>query len=135
MIKPPTKNEALLSDVSTFLGSRLTDAVNNPDKVMRMEGTNDLEAELREHFTTAPEGQEPKYTPAQIDREREFIERILRTEVVTAAYGTTTSLQVSNEYDNQLLKAIELLPQARQLALDAARAKASASKETSVNER
>ncbi|HKP70649.1 MAG TPA: hypothetical protein VJV05_15285, partial [Pyrinomonadaceae bacterium] len=76
-----------------------------------------------------------KYTPAQIDREREFIERILRSEIVTAAYGTTTSLQVSNEYDNQLLKAIELLPQARQLALDAARAKASASKEPGMPNR
>jgi len=76
-----------------------------------------------------------KYTPAQIDREREFIERILRTEMVTAAYGSTTSLQVSNEYDNQLLKAIELIPQARQLALDAARAKASASKEPGMGNR
>lgn len=74
-----------------------------------------------------------KYTPAQVDREREFIERILRTELVTAAYGTTTSLQVSNEYDNQLLKAIDLLPQAKQLALDAARAKASAQKEPAVS--
>jgi carboxyl-terminal processing protease len=67
-----------------------------------------------------------KFTPAQVDREREFVERSLRSELVTAAYGTTTSLQVSNEYDNQLKKAIELLPQAKQLALDAARAKASA---------
>ena len=46
---PPVKNETLMSDVNSFLGSRLADAVNNPDKVMRMEGTNDLEAELREH--------------------------------------------------------------------------------------
>ena len=76
-----------------------------------------------------------KFTPAQIDREREFIERSLRTELVTAAYGTTTSLQVSNEYDTQLKKAIDLLPQAKQLALDAQRAKASASKEVRVNER
>jgi carboxyl-terminal processing protease len=76
-----------------------------------------------------------KYTPAQIDREREFIERILRTELVTAAFGTTTSLQVSNEYDNQLMKAIELLPQAKQLALDAARAKASAQKEPGMSNR
>ncbi len=75
------------------------------------------------------------YTTVQVDREREFIERILRTELVTAAYGTTSSLQVSNEYDNQLLKAIELLPQARQLALEAARAKASASRERSLNNR
>ena len=76
-----------------------------------------------------------KFTSAQIEREREFIERSLRSELVTAAYGTTTSLQVSNEYDTQLKKAIELLPQARQLALDAARAKASASREQILNNR
>lgn len=76
-----------------------------------------------------------KFMPAQIDRDREFIERSLRSELVTAAYGTTTSLQVSNEYDNQLKKAIELLPQAKQLALEAARAKASASKEQSLSNR
>jgi len=76
-----------------------------------------------------------KYTPAQIDREREFIERILRSELVTAAYGSTSSLQVSNEYDRQLLKAIDYLPQAKQLALEAARAKASASKDSSLNNR
>ena len=76
-----------------------------------------------------------KYTPAQIDREREFIERILRSELVTAAYGTTASLQVSNEYDRQLLKAIDLLPQAKQLVLEAARAKANASKGQPVNNR
>jgi len=65
-----------------------------------------------------------KFTPAQIDREREFIQRALRTELVTAAFGTTTSLQVFNEYDNQLKKAIELLPQAKQLATEGAKANA-----------
>ena len=69
-----------------------------------------------------------KYTPAQVDKEREFVERILRSEMVSAAYGSQTSLQVSNEYDNQLLKAIELLPQAKQLALEGAKAKANASR-------
>ncbi|HEX6125017.1 MAG TPA: S41 family peptidase [Pyrinomonadaceae bacterium] len=76
-----------------------------------------------------------RYTPTQIDREREFVERILRSELVTAAYGTTTSLQVSNEYDTQLKKAIELLPQARQLTLEAARVKANAGKVSSLNNR
>ena len=60
------------------------------------------------------------FTPAQIDREREYIQRILRTEMVTAAYGATTSFQVFNDYDNQLLRAIELLPEARQLAIKGA---------------
>jgi carboxyl-terminal processing protease len=67
-----------------------------------------------------------KYTPAQVDKEREFVERILRSELVSAAYGTQTSLQVSNEYDTQLLKAVELMPQAKQLAQEGAKAKASA---------
>ena len=65
-----------------------------------------------------------KFTSAQIDREREFVERVLRSELVTAAYGSTTSFQVFNEYDNQLKKAIELLPQAKQLAVEGAKANA-----------
>jgi carboxyl-terminal processing protease len=64
-----------------------------------------------------------KYTPAQVDKERKFVERALRSELVTAAYGTTTSFQVIGDADNQRLKAIELLPQARQLALEGAKAK------------
>ena len=68
------------------------------------------------------------YTPAQVDKEREFVERTLRTELVTAAYGSTTSFQVFNEYDNQLKKAIELLPQAKQLAMEGAKANASKQK-------
>lgn len=62
------------------------------------------------------------FTPAQIDQTREFIERSLRTELVTAAYGSTTSFRVFNEYDKQLKRAIELLPKAEQLAIEGARA-------------
>ncbi|MDQ3801862.1 MAG: S41 family peptidase, partial [Acidobacteriota bacterium] len=65
-----------------------------------------------------------KLTPAQIDREREFVERTLRTEFVTAAYGSTTSYQVFNEYDTQLKRAVELLPKAKQLATESARLQA-----------
>lgn len=65
-----------------------------------------------------------KFTPAQIDREREFVQRALRTELIMAAYGSQTSLQVFNEYDNQLKKAIELLPEAKQLATEGAKANA-----------
>jgi carboxyl-terminal processing protease len=65
-----------------------------------------------------------KIPAAQIDREREFVERMLRVELVTASYGATTSFQVYNEYDSQLLRAIELLPQAKQLAIEGAKANA-----------
>jgi hypothetical protein len=64
------------------------------------------------------------YTPAQIDKEKEYVSRTLRTELVTAAYGATTSFQVFNEYDNVLLRAIELLPQAKALAIQGAKANA-----------
>lgn len=64
-----------------------------------------------------------KISPAQVDKEREFVGRFLRTEFITAAYGSTSSFQVTNEYDNQLRKAIELLPQARQLAIQSEKAR------------
>jgi hypothetical protein len=67
--------------------------------------------------------QKYKVPAAQIDKEKEFVIRNLRTELVTAAYGSQTSYQVFNEYDNQLKRAIELLPQAKQLAQDAQKAK------------
>jgi C-terminal peptidase (prc) len=77
-----------------------------------------------------------KYTPAQVDKERKFVERALRAELVTAAYGMTTSFQVYNEQDTQLQKAIELMPQARQLAMDSARNKAAAAnRQRTANER
>ena len=69
-----------------------------------------------------------KYTPAQIDKEREFVERTLRSELVGAAYGSQTSLQVSNEFDTQLMKAVDLIPQAKQLAMEGAKAKANAAR-------
>jgi carboxyl-terminal processing protease len=60
---------------------------------------------------------------AQLDAEKEFVERILRSELITAAYGAQSSYQVYNDYDEQLLKAIDTLPQARQLALQSERVK------------
>jgi carboxyl-terminal processing protease len=65
-----------------------------------------------------------KISGTQIDKEREFVERSLRGELVTASYGQTTSFQVFNEYDVQLLRAIEVLPQAKQLAVEGAKANA-----------
>lgn len=57
-----------------------------------------------------------KLPGAVVDKERTFVERTLRTELVTAAYGSTTSLQVLNEHDRQLLTALELFPKALQLS-------------------
>ena len=59
---------------------------------------------------------------SQIDKEKEFVQRMLRMELVTAAYGSRTSFQVYNEYDPQLRKATESLPEAKQLAMRGANA-------------
>ena len=93
--------------------------------------SDSLYASLREYAV-----KKYKYTPAQVDKERKFIETALRAELVTAAYGMTSSLQVYNERDTQLQKAIDLLPQAKQLALDSARNKAAAAnRQRNANER
>jgi len=59
---------------------------------------------------------------SRIEKERVFVQRMLRTELVTAAYGSRTSFQVYNEYDPQLKSAAESLPEARQLAIRGAEA-------------
>ena len=70
-----------------------------------------------------------KFTPALIDQEREFVARTLRSELITAAYGSETSFQVFNDFDDQLLKAIDLLPQAKQLAIQSEKLRTTASKQ------
>lgn len=50
--QPPQANEALLSDVRAALGDRLRDTVNNPDKVVRLEGTDALKHELLEQLAS-----------------------------------------------------------------------------------
>jgi carboxyl-terminal processing protease len=62
-----------------------------------------------------------KISGALIDKEREFITQVLRSELVIAAYGSTTSYQVSNENSNVLKKAVELLPKAKQLAMESSK--------------
>jgi carboxyl-terminal processing protease len=64
-----------------------------------------------------------KLSPALLDRERAFVERQLRYELATAAYGTTTAFQVFNFDDPQIMRAIDLLPRARELAQTAQRAR------------
>src|SRR5690348_6455749 len=46
--EPPQRDEALFARVRDILGDRLRAAVNNPDKVVRLEGTSDLKRELIE---------------------------------------------------------------------------------------
>ena len=63
-------------------------------------------------------------TTEQIDRSRAFVERQLRYDLITAAYGSVTALQVYNEEDPQIARAVDAMPRARELALSARRARA-----------
>ena len=65
-----------------------------------------------------------KVTPEQFDRSRQFAERQLRYNVLSAAYGYRTATQVFNEGDPQIARAVDAMPRARDLALSANRARA-----------
>jgi carboxyl-terminal processing protease len=62
-----------------------------------------------------------KVTTDQLDRDRPFAERQLRYEMATAAYGSTTALQVFNAEDPQIARAVDVMPRARELAQAALR--------------
>jgi hypothetical protein len=59
------------------------------------------------------------YAP-QLDKNRQFIEQQLRFQLATAAFGTVASLQVLTKDDPQIAKAIEKVPDARDLFAKAA---------------
>jgi carboxyl-terminal processing protease len=65
-----------------------------------------------------------KVAPEQLDRSRAFVERQLRFELATAAYGSTAAVQVFNDGDPQIARAVDAMPRARELALSARRARA-----------
>jgi carboxyl-terminal processing protease len=65
-----------------------------------------------------------KATAEQLERSRPFVERQLRFELATAAYGSLAAVQVFNESDPQIAKGVDAMPRARELALAARRARA-----------
>jgi carboxyl-terminal processing protease len=60
---------------------------------------------------------------SQVDKSRPFIETQLRYTLAMAAYGITTAAQVLIRKDNQVAKAVDVLPRARELAMSAQRAR------------
>lgn len=65
---------------------------------------------------------ELKGNEARVDKDAEFLKNRIRYEVVTAAYGQETALQVLLEGDAQMQKGLAELPKARALAEDTRRA-------------
>jgi carboxyl-terminal processing protease len=55
-------------------------------------------------------------TAEQVNKDLDFAKTRLREEIVTAAYATETGQQVLLDVDPQVLKAVEVLPEAKKLA-------------------
>ena len=84
--------------------------------------TDPLFKELKKFATSKPIF---KVTPEQLDKTRTFAERQLRYNLLSAAYGYRTATQVFiNDGDPQIVKAVDAMPRARELALAASRARA-----------
>ncbi len=83
--------------------------------------TEALFKELKQFVASKPEY---KATPEQLDRSRAHVERQLRYNLASAAYGTTAAVQVFNDSDKQIARAIDAMPRARELAQSARRARA-----------
>ncbi len=82
--------------------------------------SNALFQELKKFAAARPEF---KATAEQLERYRPFAERQLRFELATAAYGMMAAVQVLNETDPQIARAVEAMPRARELAQAARRAR------------
>jgi carboxyl-terminal processing protease len=54
--------------------------------------------------------------PTQVDEELDFVRLRVRDEIITAAYSTDAGSRVLLESDPQILRAVELLPDAKRLA-------------------
>ncbi len=76
--------------------------------------TDDVLAAFKHYVLDHKE--EFRLSPKAIDQNREFLRTYIRYEIVTAAYGLATAAQVLNETDLQILKAIEAIPRAVEMA-------------------
>ncbi len=62
----PQENKELLEKLEGVVGEQLRAAVNNPDKVMRMEGTDEVRKGAIEQFTAAVEGDVATYGSKEV---------------------------------------------------------------------
>lgn len=71
----PARDENLFNAVREALGDRLRDAVRNPDKVVRLEATSDLQKDILAQLTV---GDDPAFTESQVNS---TYEALLKEEV------------------------------------------------------
>ncbi|MGD9713236.1 MAG: polyribonucleotide nucleotidyltransferase [Thermomicrobiales bacterium] len=75
---PPAENIGLTNAVADFLGDSLRSAVRNPDKVVRLEGTNELRTQTIEHLMAQQDADSTVYSAKDIAG---TFEKLLKQEV------------------------------------------------------
>ena len=76
--EPPATNETVELRVRNFLGDRLRATINNPDKVLRLEGTSNLREELLAHLAAPGDEESVPLVSTEI---MDAFEAILKEEV------------------------------------------------------
>ena len=76
--EPPAENTELFAAVAEFAGPRIKEAVNNPDKVVRLEGTDELRRTVLEHFAAASDEEPAPYPAKEVNA---AFEKLLKQEV------------------------------------------------------
>ena len=74
----PADNAQLMADLQAYLGDGIRAAVTNPDKVMRVEGTNELRQQTLDYFAKPSDGSDPPYAPKDIGA---AFDKLLKKEV------------------------------------------------------
>ncbi|MDP9364475.1 MAG: polyribonucleotide nucleotidyltransferase, partial [Chloroflexota bacterium] len=75
---PSPRNERLYEDVRRALGDQLREVVNNPNKVVRLEGTSDLKRSLLDRLASPEEGVDAPHPPKDV---ADAFEALLKEEV------------------------------------------------------
>jgi polyribonucleotide nucleotidyltransferase len=93
---PPVADTSLEEAVAAYMGGRLKEAINNPDKSVRQEATDALQADVLAHFTTDEPEEE---LPARIKAVQKAFDALLKEEVRSAilARGLRVDGRAPNE--------------------------------------
>lgn len=76
--QPPARDEALYDALRAFAGEQIREAVNNPDKVLRLEGTDEMRRAAVEQLGAAQDGGEPQFAAKAVG---DAFEALLKEEV------------------------------------------------------
>jgi len=74
-----------------------------------------------QEFRKFLDGEKVPYTEQDLVENNDWVRSSIRSEIFVDAFGQEVGLQVRAEADPQVVKALELLPQAKQLADNARR--------------